>query len=460
MMGRFYRKTFPEAKADERKIRFDGFALGTENKAGIFSFSDVRNCLFRDGKMETGFGFSPYYTAEGKIPSVNDPEDPPAAFALLPYTDAGEQKTALMYVSETGVSYIWNEEYGTFDFTLKTFDDVPAILPVYRENGEAVLAFCGKDGVWLYDRKTEFSQVYAASAANAACVFHERLFFIEKPFTVRYCAPLDSNDREENADDAGYIEFPSEEGELIGLKVLNETVYLFRERGIIKLDAKGAARDFSAELLPYGGERIFSGSIAACGERIFFLAESGVYAFEERKISRVDVPVFPVRNGQVCECAAWDGKYFLRYADENGDFKVLILDSETREACFSVPSIRALSDTQSLLICLSENNICLADKDGDLPSGNLYAAYKENTDFGISGRKLWKTLTLDGEGACRIEVENEYEKRCFDGKFKDGKLSVRPLLKGERFSLRLYPQKATRFSGAAIVLDDFESAGG
>ena len=153
-------------------------------------------------------------------------------------------------------------------------------------------------------------------------------------------------------------------------------------------------------------------------------------------------------------------KYFLRYADENGDFKVLILDSETREACFSVPSIRALSDTQSLLICLSENNICLADKDGDLPSGNLYAAYKENTDFGISGRKLWKTLTLDGEGACRIEVENEYEKRCFDGKFKDGKLSVRPLLKGERFSLRLYPQKATRFSGAEIVLDVFESAGG
>ena len=130
MMGRFYRKTFPEARADERKIRFDGFALGTENKAGIFSFSDVRNCLFRDGKMETGFGFSPYYTAEGKIPSVNDPEDPPAAFALLPYTDAGERKTALMYVSETGVSYIWNEKYGTFDFNLKTFYDVPAIIPV------------------------------------------------------------------------------------------------------------------------------------------------------------------------------------------------------------------------------------------------------------------------------------------------------------------------------------------
>ena len=65
---------------------------------------------------------------------------------------------------------------------------------------------------------------------------------------------------------------------------------------------------------------------------------------------------------------------------------MLILDSETREACFSVPSIRALSDTQSLLICLSENNICLADKDGDLPSGNLYAAYKENTEFGFSGR--------------------------------------------------------------------------
>jgi len=29
-----------------------------------------------------GVRFSPYYTAEGKIPSVNDPEDPPAAFVL------------------------------------------------------------------------------------------------------------------------------------------------------------------------------------------------------------------------------------------------------------------------------------------------------------------------------------------------------------------------------------------
>lgn len=74
---------------------------------------------------------------------------------------------------------------------------------------------------------------------------------------MRYCAPLAHTFWTDSADEGGHVEFPSEEGEIVGLEAMNEAVYVFRERGIVRLDARGAAREFSAQAVPYGGGKIF-----------------------------------------------------------------------------------------------------------------------------------------------------------------------------------------------------------
>lgn len=448
-MGIFYEKAFPVAKTALKRARFEGFTEAGTEKKGFLRASGGQNCEFSGGRLSAGMGFSEYLTERGINPLIDDPDDPPRAFALLPYTDGdGTRKKALMYVSELGVSYIYNSVRNAFDFTMHVFDDIPAMVPVYGEDGTAKLAFCSADGIWLYDKATKMTKIYAERASTLACAFHERLFFVERPFCVRYCAPLAHTVWTDSADEGGHVEFPSEEGEIVGLEAMNEAVYVFRERGIVRLDARGAAREFSAQAVPYGGGKILEGSIGACGEKIFFLTEDGAYAFDGKTARRIAEasPLSLPTGRQVCEHAAYNGKYFLRYTAENGEKKLWILDAASERGYFSAPFVGALSETENAMLCLVGGKICAADSAGKLPAGEEYV-FETASDFGIRGRKLWKTLILKGAGGCVAEVGNGYETKRREMTFVGGEARAEILLKGERFAVTLRLQKGSQLSG-------------
>lgn len=228
-----------------------------------------------------------------------------------------------MFVSKRGLAYLYNDTRQEFEYAMRVFDSTPKILPVYAADGGAKLAFCSSEGILLFDGDSKFSSVYARGS-DAACVFHERLFFAEKPFTLRYSAPLDASMFADSADEGGYIRLPSTGGEIVGLEEWRESIYIFRERGIEKLNAKGAARDFSHETLSYGGGKIFGRSIGKCGKHILFLAEDGVYAFDgsEARRSCTELSVRPIAWGQGIEHGSFAGRYFLRYPDAGRKNKI------------------------------------------------------------------------------------------------------------------------------------------
>ena len=331
----FTKKEFPDVKTAVKRVKFEKFAVGDASGRGVLCGTGGGNCDCSGGKIAPCVGLTDYLLPSGGNPSIPNPHDPPAVFALLPGTDEnGERTERVAFVSKRGLAYLYNDTRQEFEYAMRVFDSTPKILPVYAADGGAKLAFCSSEGILLFDGDSKFSSVYARGS-DAACVFHERLFFAEKPFTLRYSAPLDASMFADSADEGGYIRLPSTGGEIVGLEEWKESIYIFRERGIEKLNAKGAARDFSHETLSYGGGKIFGRSIGKCGKNILFLAEDGVYAFDGYDAVKVGKE-FPLAKDKRETCAGYlENKYYLACkVDEfggDGNNAVVRYDTETKD---------------------------------------------------------------------------------------------------------------------------------
>lgn len=455
----FLKKTFPRIGRSEKRKVFDGFSTSDGKKSGILFATGGANCDCADGCIRAGAGLIDYLNDSGVNPGIPNSFDEPVTFAILPYAEEdGTVKETVAYVSGLGLSYVYNETIKDFEYARKVFYSRTKILKIYPEEGGTQLAFCCSEGIFLYDRTKKFTVLYS-TGSDAACTFHERLFFAEKPFTVRFSAPLDCGTWEDSSDESGAIEFTSERGEIIELTAFKEAIYIFRERGIEKLDAKGAARDFSHETLSYGGGNILIGSVGICGEDILFLAEDGLYAFDGAKARRLaeDMPVYPVYGEQVCEHGTFGNKYFLKYSDRGGEKKLLVWDRVTGSAYFSLSSVCALSETENRLLCFSENKLRQFAPNGALPTGEEYVFVSENVDFGSGGRKVFKTLTLKGGGVCLVEIGNEYETKNFVFDLGRGVEKAKIALQGERFDLKfVLSDSASYVSGAEVEFDVLE----
>jgi len=436
----FINKKFPKAEAERKIVAFSGFAAAGKSGKGVLAATGGKNCDCADKSIRRGFGWKEVGFGNGEVVFPNGVQDPPEKFAFLPYErENGERGECVVYLSSRGLVYAYCEETGVFEYARKVFRSKPKIVPVYTAENAARLAFCSGDGILLYGREGGFVSVSGTGSA-AACAFHERLFFAELPFTVRYTAPLDASDIQESADDGGAIAFPAESGEITDMAVLKESVYIFRRKGIEKLDAKGAARDFVHETLDYGGGRIFENSVGSCGSGLAFLAEDGLYFFDGTKAVPIaeDMGIHPISEGQVCDHGSFEGKYVLKYKSSEGEERLFVWDA-FEETGYFASVVSALGNSENRLLCFSDGKLCEAARGGGLPTGDKCGFYVDNSDFGLNGRKVFRSIALKGNGPICIEVAGRYETKRFEGAFQEGRVRFAPVLKGEFFSLKIYP---------------------
>lgn len=432
-------KKFPAVKREEKRVRYECFSAFGKSGAGCLVASRSENCDCSDGKIRPGIGWKD----AGMSADLTTLTFPPELFVFLPAPGNGEEE--LLTVNEQGKVYRFDGTEGKFVYLYQSFPLPCKALEFYGADGTPRLAFCTQNGVWLYGGSEEF-MLAGPAVSSVGCVFHERLF-VGAGEKVYYSAPMDPENWENSADEGGFVGFPSDDGEFVGAEVLNESVCLFRERGIVVLSAGGAGRDFSARTPGYGGGRIFGQSVRAFGNRIVFLAEDGLYAFDGRTAERIcrEVPVFPDREGQVKSGVA-AGKYLLVYSDTSGEKKLLVFDGATDSAYFSSLPVDALSETRRGLLCAGEGQVKEIVSDGVLPDGTEAVFAAENSDFGVKGGKLWKEVIVRGEGSCRLETQAGEEKRVFSLTFEKGEARAFPLQRGENFSLRLFPAAGSSVS--------------
>lgn len=427
------------------EVSFGGFALG-EGKAGLLVGKESENCACGNGVLGTGVGTALYRMQDGDVlPLPGSLPEIDGFFFVYEKGEEGGYTEALGFISTVGSVYIYSAY--TSGFVLwHSFGVRMKALAAMDENEEWVTLFIGEAGVFRYAASGPVATAIT-SASTAACVFKDRVFCAVEPFTVRYGAPLKPTAFGESINDGGRICFPSERGKIVALVPFREKIFVFYEYAIASLEAAGAARDFLFEKLSYHGGRIFGDSVGVCsvgGEKIFFLAEDGLYAFDGSKAESIcaDLKISPLRGEQVCNHACFEGKYFLRFPDVNGEKRAVVVDAETEKGYYAFAP-EGLCSVGGRGFCSSDSRVRTLAFDGDLPKGETYTFSATGQTFGVRGVKTLKTLVFEGEGTFGVCVSNGRKEKTVDLQFEEGVAKAKIGLKGKAFSLKFVLTKGT-----------------
>lgn len=399
-----------------------------ELSKGVFYATESRNAAIDGGVLCGGTGAYRCVTPSGGDLVCPDPNDLPVA--LIEWF--GEP----VVVTEAGKLYFYNGANGSYDEKQTVFSKTPTLLKFYRVDGEERLVFCGVDGVFSCGVDGEVQKVYEGKASSVACVCEDRVFFALGD-EVRYSAPMLETAWTESADEAGFLKFPDEkDGEIVALAGLADCVYVLRKRGIVKVTVSGAARDFQAEKIAYGGGEILGGACTLAG-KVYFLTADGLKTLDERGVEDTCVNLFLTPERVLCALGFGD-RLLFRYTEASGSRRAVVVNATSGKGYFSVLDGEAFALGRKGLIYFEGGTLfttTLLAGDGEyLLSGSLVFG---NTTLGIEGRKAIDRITLYGEGMISVRVSGENGvAREFTQEFT-GTYVVRPFVRGERFTMRI-----------------------
>lgn len=449
MMVGFTKSAF-QAQEKRKEVEYTKFAVerrGVAREKGVLTASASKNCAIVDGALTAGEGVKAY-RPDGVALSMASKLGTIASFYIQPYKPAdGELYMALGCISTAGVAYMFNKAAGLWA-QFNNFRTRTVTVPYIGENGVYFVAYISETGMLACDGShTIISDTFGGSR-SMACAFKDRIFCVEDEYTVAYSAPLATADFTESIDDGGKIAVPSDGWEIVALTTFCDSVYIFYEYGVLKLEVAGKARDMKIERLGYNGGRILRDTAAVCsvgGEKLFFLAEDGLYLFDGKRAKRIceELAIRPYRGTQTCACAAAEGKYTVQYVDETGETRRIVVDAAS-ETGYDSFAVEALSAADGKIFCKYEGEPHTLT-DADLPTGEASTFTAVGVTFGVEGVKRLQTLRLEGEGRITVAVSSEKRKKTRTVDFVNGRASVRLWQRGRAFSI-----EATLSKGAVL----------
>lgn len=314
------------------------------------------------------------------------------------------------FITEGGVVYIYDEVSGGF-VVRKNFGCKTKCVSAHEISRDARLTFINIGGCFVYARNGEVQLVTPERALPIACGYKGRLFYIAEPYTIVYNVPYEPTNYAADEKNAGRIVYFSEKGNIVGLVPYDGYVYLLLEYGVVRFYCEGSATEFRLEEVAYSGGKIFgdsAGVVATGKNRLFFLAEDGVYTFDGARFEKTceNLEINPVTRGQVCNHAQANGKYYLTYMDENGQKRGLCVDGNTGVGVYTYP-FEGLSEVLGEALACYNGTVYALKANGE---GEFHV---KNWDFGMRGRKGLDKLRLRGEGeVCLVVRGGGAEKTC------------------------------------------------
>lgn len=220
----------------------------------------------------------------------------------------------------------------------------------------------------------------------------------------------------------------------IGLATMKNYLYVFQESGISRISRiDNISGDYDVSKVWHGSERIYEGSIATCGDEVFFCSGGGLYRFNGQSVKRVlhelDGYITPDEKTRSCfyrgklyiaTRAIRDGEGFgaetsalyhnnvlVIYEPETGKFELI--------RGVSISDFCVMPDFNRLLVVVSGYETCEIKEGGYFLGETLYKSLEcTATDLGSHNKKIIKgvrmgnnvpvelTVTVDG-------VESFYE---------------------------------------------------
>lgn len=267
--------------------------------------------------LYSGFGAEPL-----KL-SLPEGETPTGIFALN-----SAQGRAYMLICASGKVYFQAAdavEFSAVDTVL--FTKFPTYARVY--DSEEGILFSDGVSVALFKAQGVTKEQNIPAFVKAA-YYYERLWIIpqENNCELRFSAPMDIRDFSAEREKGGVIRLPDEKGDAIGLCCFENYLYVFRERGVQRLAARGDENEFEFRD-EFTCAKIYGDTIAESDGKMFFLAEDGLHCFgTSLQAFSETYSAYMTGVEQTAPCGvAIQGNYVLKASlrTENGEESCLVI---------------------------------------------------------------------------------------------------------------------------------------
>ena len=327
---------------------------------------------------------------------------------------------------------------------------------------------------YLSEEKDEYAVLFGGSVAgvraggivktfaekcykNFGCAAFERLFFAADEKTVKYSGVLSPADQADSADEGGYIVLPASSG-MRGMCAFKKHVYVFFEKEIFRIDARGAARNFSAERLTYGGGEIYENSAVSCGNKLCFLTDEGVAAFDGASFENVTKSRIGLDFSalQFVRCAGAAGRYVCCFGGSAETAKTILYNTENgavSEIDCAAETVCAYGERLYVYDGGAEKEFCFGKR---LSGGVSCRLERTNEDFSLSGVKTLKRVTLYGSGNAKLTVSGADGAHAYEIALCEDGVNVVLNMSAERFSFALDLAGGATATGAAAEVYAFE----
>lgn len=316
--------------SSKQKISFKGLVYSVdESLLGLDHSPEAYNFTFRDGVLKCDMGIGKakghYRHDEGVrhvIKAMPNNEKIKDAFVYHKRT-AGEYDDRLVAQTESGNFYTttifepndWSKIEG-----ISTNKDVCAVS--YNYNDRDILIISGEQiGLKIYDGDTVVS-VENAPTFSSLAVHFERVFGVcnGRENQVWFSSVLDPTNWVVSGDEAGFITFQDECGDVEEIVSFLGYLYIFREHGIFRLTAYGDQGEFSLKKVFTDIGRIYKRTIVLAGNKIMFYADGGIYTFDGYNVTRTNLEIPKVILPQYMTAGYVDDKYYLASKIDKAEF--------------------------------------------------------------------------------------------------------------------------------------------
>lgn len=395
-----------DAAYAERKLykkEYDGFSRQKDGKKACVL---LKNCRVENGAVTAAFALERAKAdGQGVIGQMSGTDA--VCFAKPSLTRSGVRYEDVYAVGKNGVLYRYlpttHEWSKTYEYT---YTSVPRAVSYFEYTNEECALLFGEKVVRI--RNTgNVEEIASVCFKNYGCAAFERVFFAKDEKTLAYSGVQREKDYTESADEGGYIAFPVVGG-MRGIVDFKGRVYVFFEGDAYRIDARGAARDFSCERLAYGGGEIVDGSVFNCGNAIVFATDTGIWTYDGNDFERVGF------------CGAerlFMQPYAKYFAGANGKYAFEIFDAaDARKSSVgivydTVSGTFVETDADLSRVCAYGNELFvsvggkimrLCEKGEE--TGREYIVETTSEDFSKSGLKTLRKIKLYGSGVARVSV--------------------------------------------------------
>ena len=452
-----YKKGAVSADGQKVSVTYRDFRvfgdIGRETLRGM----DSMNCDLRDGILKTGLGVLPYTLKDGSKPSfasLTSRVDGLFSIDVMSSPSAAVYDEDLFLVTEDGK--LWAFSGTSFLGGALVGAGVSAATAVDKSSGKQRTIFAGSNRSFLaFDGVVQ--GIALPNTTAAICTWNNRVFIGTKVFKVAYSASeMAFTFASETIDDSGTLYLPSDRGDVVALRTFQGRVYVFCERGIFRLKADGAARDFQLTAIEYGGGKIFGKTVGNCGDVIFFLAQDGLYRMRGDVVKRVckHLPIRPKESGEFCNHGVSGDDFLVRYLEASGKRRTLVVDSEGKDGYFT-SYFEGLGEHNGKTLCRYLDTVGMISPNGVLPTNGTYYFLSEKVDFGSRDRKTLTGLQFKGAGSfvCEVIADGKFYSQSLS--FVNGTTVFDKPLRGKEFQFRFVLSKGTSIhsvTAEAVVL--------